>query len=144
MIPGAALSLAVLGGLFVTGHSGRGSTGFIIACLIVFMFFNAGGLQLMGWLTGSEIYPLAVRGAGTSLQAAALWSTNLLITLTLLTMISAIGVGPSMWVYAGFNVIAWVFIWARMPELSGRSLERIESALRRGRFRPQDFAGQEG
>jgi hypothetical protein len=44
--------------------------GLIIVCLVLFMLFNAGGLQLMGWLTGSEIYPLAVRGAGTSAQAA--------------------------------------------------------------------------
>ena len=58
------------------------------------MFFNAGGLQLMGWLTGSEIYPLAVRGAGTAAQSASLWGTNLLITLTLLTMIDLFGVGP--------------------------------------------------
>ena len=63
MVPGAALALAVLGALFVTGHSGRDSIPFIVACLIVFMFFNAGGLQLMGWLTGSEIYPLGVRSA---------------------------------------------------------------------------------
>jgi sugar porter (SP) family MFS transporter len=140
MIPGAAASLAVLGFLFVTGHSGRGSTGIIIACLIVFMFFNAGGLQLMGWLTGSEIYPLAVRGAGTSLQSAILWSTNLLITLTLLTMINTIGVGPSMWVYAAFNVFAFVFVLRLMPELSGRSLEQIEGALRKGKFSPRDFA----
>jgi sugar porter (SP) family MFS transporter len=139
MIPGAGASLAVLGALFVTGHSGRSSTWMIIACLIVFMFFNAGGLQLMGWLTGSETYPLAVRGAGTSLQAGILWTTNLLITLTLLTMIEAIGVGPSMWVYAAFNVLAFLFILRRMPELSGRSLEQIEGSLRRGRFRPQDF-----
>jgi hypothetical protein len=47
------------------------------------MLFNAGGLQLMGWLTGSEIYPLAVRGAGTSAQSAALWTTNLVSTLGL-------------------------------------------------------------
>jgi len=71
MIPGAALALGVLGTLWVTGHHGRDTIAFIIACLIVFMFFNAGGLQLMGWLTGSEIYPLAVRGAGTSTQKAA-------------------------------------------------------------------------
>jgi sugar porter (SP) family MFS transporter len=140
MIPGAAVSLAVLGALFVAGADGQGSLPFIIACLVVFMLFNAGGLQLMGWLTGSEVYPLAVRGAGTSLQSAFLWSTNLLITLTLLTMIDAIGVGPSMWVYAGFNVLAWLFVWRRMPELSGRSLEQIEGALRDGRFRPADFA----
>ncbi len=139
MVPGAALSLAVLGTLFVTGNSGRDSTPFIIACLIVFMFFNAGGLQLMGWLTGSEIYPLAVRGAGTSAQAVTLWSTNLLITLTLLTMINTIGVGPTMWVYAAFNVAAFLFIWRRMPELGGYSLEQIEGKLRGGSFRPRDF-----
>ncbi|MBY8850960.1 sugar porter family MFS transporter [Saccharothrix sp. MB29] len=141
MVPGAALSLAVLGALFATGHSGRDSMPFIIACLVAFMFFNAGGLQLMGWLTGSEIYPLAVRGAGTSAQAAALWSTNLLITLTLLTILDTIGPGPTMWLYAAFNVAAFVFVWRRMPELTGRSLEQIERDLREGRFHPRDFAG---
>jgi len=129
----------VLGALFITGNSGRSSTTFIIACLIVFMFFNAGGLQLMGWLTGSEIHPLAVRGAGTSAQAAKLWSTNLLITLTLLTIINGIGTGPTMWLYAAFNVAAFIFVWRRMPELTGRSLEQIESKLHKGQFRPADF-----
>ena len=140
MIPGAALSLTALGALFVTGNDGPEATPLIIACLIVFMLFNAGGLQLMGWLTGSEVYPLAVRSAGTAAQSAALWGTNLLITLTLLTMIEGIGVGPSMWVYAGFNVLAFLFVLKRMPELTGRSLEEIESKLGDGEFRPADFA----
>jgi sugar porter (SP) family MFS transporter len=139
MVPGAAAALAVLGTLFVTGNDGRSATPFIIACLIVFMFFNAGGLQLMGWLTGSEIYPLAVRGAGTSIQSATLWSTNVLITLTLLTIINTVGVGQTMWLYAAFNVIAWIFIWFRMPELTGRSLEQIEAQLSDGNFLPKDF-----
>jgi sugar porter (SP) family MFS transporter len=140
MIPGAAVSLFVLGLLFVTGNSGRDSMPFIIACLIVFMLFNAGGLQLMGWLTGSETYPLAVRPAGTAAQSAALWATNLFITLTLLSLITAIGVGPSMWLYAAFNVAAWVFVYFRMPDLTGRSLEEIEGKLADGKFRPADFA----
>jgi len=140
MIPGAALSLFVLGWLFVSGNSGRESIPFIIACLVVFMLFNAGGLQLMGWLTGSETYPLAVRPAGTAVQSAALWGTNLLITLTLLTLISGIGVGPSMWLYGLFNVAAWIFVYYRMPDLTGRSLEEIESKLSDGKFTPADFA----
>ena len=82
------------------------------------MFLNAGGLQLMGWLTGSEIYPLAVREADTSVQSAVLWNTNLLITLTLPTMIEGIGVGPTMWVYAAFNVFTFVFVLLRTPELT--------------------------
>ncbi len=139
MVPGAALSLIALGAIFVLELDGENTTGLIIACLIVFMFFNAGGLQLMGWLTGSEIYPLAVRSAGTAAQSATLWSTNLLITLTLLTMIEGIGVGETFWVYAGFNIAAFVFVYLRMPEFTGRSLEQIEGSLREGHFRPKDF-----
>ena len=139
MIPGAALSLIALGAIFVFELDGKSTTGLIIACLIVFMFFKAGGLQLMGWLTGSEIYPLAVRSAGTAAQSATLWSTNLLITLTLLTMIEGIGVGETFWVYAAFNLAALLFVYLRMPELTGRSLEQIEGSLQRGHFRPKDF-----
>lgn len=63
----------------------------------------------------------------------------MLITLTLLTMIEGIGVGQTFWVYAAFNVGAWIFIYLRMPEFTGRSLEQIELSLREGRFRPKDF-----
>jgi sugar porter (SP) family MFS transporter len=140
MVPGAALALVVLGWFFVSGNDGKDQVPFIIATLIVFMAFNAGGLQLMGWLTGSEIYPLAVRGAGTAVQSATLWGTNMLITLTLLTMINTFGVGQTFWIYAGFNVAAFVFVLFRMPELTGKSLEDIEEHLERGEFAPKDFA----
>jgi sugar porter (SP) family MFS transporter len=140
MIPGTAAALFALGLVFVLGSGGPSSIPLIIACLIVFMVFNAGGLQLMGWLTGSEIYPLGVRSAGTSVQAACLWGSNLLISTTVLVMINGIGVGATMWVYAGFNILAWLFVWRRMPELTGRSLEQIEGALREERFTPADLA----
>ncbi|MFD4726397.1 sugar porter family MFS transporter [Streptomyces seoulensis] len=140
MVPGAAVSLFVLGGFYITGHSTRAYVPAIIACLLAFMFFNAGGLQLVGWLTGSEIYPLTVRAAATSVQSATLWSTNLLITLTLLSMISAFGVGQVFWIYAFFNVAAWLFVWWKMPELTGHSLEDIEQHLKNDEFQPEDFA----
>jgi sugar porter (SP) family MFS transporter len=140
MVPGAAAALFALGAIFVFGIASRSTTGWIIACLIIFMVFNAGGLQLMGWLTGSEIYPLPVRANGTAVQAAVLWGTNLLITLTLLTIINAIGVGPTMWMYGLFNVAAFLFVLRLMPELTGRSLEQIEAALEQGNFGPESFA----
>jgi len=140
MVPGAAVALFALGAFFVTDNAGKDNIPFIITCLIVFMLFNAGGLQLMGWLTGSEIYPLAVRAAGTSVQSATLWGTNLLITLTLLTMIDTFGVGQVFWLYGLFNVAAWIFVWRLLPELTGHSLENIEQHLQDGEFRPKDFA----
>jgi hypothetical protein len=86
--------------------------------------------------TGSETYPLGVRSAGTSAQAMTLWGSNAVLSLTILTMIDGIGVGQTMWVYAAFNIAAWVFIFKRVPELKGRSLEDIESALEEDRFKP--------
>jgi sugar porter (SP) family MFS transporter len=139
MIPGAATALFGVGLIFTFGLDNPDTTWMIVALLIVFMAFNAGGLQLMGWLTGSEIYPLAVRANGTAVQAAALWGTNLVISVTLLTVINAIGVGPTLWVYAAFNVAAFVFVLKLMPDLTGRTLEQIEDALHRERFHPDDF-----
>ena len=136
MTPGAALALAVLGAVFVFGADSASTAPFIVVCLIVFMLFTAGGLQVMGWLTGSEVYPLGVRGAGTSAQAATLWGSNVIITLTLLTTIETIGVGQTMWMYAGFNVLAFLFVLRYFPELAGRSLEDIETSLREDTFRP--------
>lgn len=139
MVPGAAISLFALGLLFITSDSGRDVIPYIMICLIAFMLFNGGGLQLMGWLTGSETYPLAVRPAATALQSATLWGTNLVITLTMLSLIKAIGVGPSMWLYALFNMAAWIFVFFRMPDLTGKTLEEIEYQLSEGKFRPSDF-----
>ena len=141
-LPGAALALIVLGTFFVTGNDGPDQVPYIIATLIAFMAFTAGGIQLMGWLTGSEIYPLATREAGAAAQSASLWGTNLLITLTLLSTINTIGTGQTFWMYAAFNIAAFVFLYRKMPELTGRSLEQIEGKLRKGQFTPADFARQ--
>jgi sugar transport protein len=81
-----------------------------------------------------------VRPAATAVQSATLWGTNLLITLTLLNLIQGIGVGPAMWLHAGFTVAAWLFVWRWMPDLTGRSLEEIEGRLAAGKSSPADFA----
>ena len=141
-LPCAALSLIVLGTFFVTGNDGKDMIPWIIASLIAFMAFTAGGIQLMGWLTGSEIYPLATRAAGAAAQSASLWGTNVIITLTLLSLIKAIGTGQTFWLYAAFNVIAFIFLYRKMPELTGRSLEQIEDHLSEGKFKPADFASR--
>jgi sugar porter (SP) family MFS transporter len=141
-LPCGAVALVVLGTFFVTGNDGKSMIPWIVATLIAFMAFTAGGIQLMGWLTGSEIYPLATRAAGAAAQSASLWGTNVLITLTLLSTMKAIGTGQTFWMYAAFNLIAFAFLYRRMPELTGRSLEQIEDHLAKGKFKPADFAAR--
>jgi sugar porter (SP) family MFS transporter len=138
-LPGAALALIVLGWFFVSGNDGKEMIPWIVTTLVVFMAFTAGGIQLMGWLTGSEIYPLATRAAGAAAQSASLWATNVVITLTLLSIMKAIGTGQTFWMYALFNVAAFVFLYRKMPELTGHSLERIEKSLADGTFTPKEM-----
>ncbi|MDH0745155.1 sugar porter family MFS transporter [Pseudomonas sp. GD03842] len=140
MIPGAVLSLLVLGAVLHYNLAGDSQAWWIVGCLIVFMIFNSGGIQVIGWLTGSEIYPTAIRDQAIGLHAAVLWGSNLLLTGTALTMTQWLGVGGAMWVYAGLNALAWVFIYFLVPETGGRTLEDIERSLHAGTFLPASSA----
>ncbi|PLZ03151.1 MFS transporter [Burkholderia sp. WAC0059] len=135
-LPVSAASLAMLAHVLAGGVGTPAQQGWVIACLVGFMVFNSAGIQLIGWLTGSEIYPLGIRDQATGMHAAMLWGSNLLLTGTALTMTRWLGIGGAMWVYAGFNVLAWGFIFVAVPETRGRSLEDIERSLKAGTFLP--------
>ncbi|GBQ63213.1 sugar transporter [Ameyamaea chiangmaiensis NBRC 103196] len=137
MGPGSVLSLIGLGLMFAV-HPAKGSFGadLIIVFLLLFMVFNSGGIQVVGWLLGAEMFPLPMRGQATSLHAATLWGSDLLVTGTALTLVNLISLGGTMWFYAGINLLSTLFVFFFVPETTGASLEDIEEALRQGRFRP--------
>jgi len=135
MVPGTVVSLIVLGIMFRMGmaKTPQGSL-ILVACLLIYMVFNAGGVQVIGWLMGSEMFPLAIRGKASSVHAAVLWGSNLIITSTALSTVSLLGTGGAMWVYAGLNFLCFLFVWRFVPETTGHSLEDIENHLRAGKF----------
>jgi sugar porter (SP) family MFS transporter len=135
MVPGTVISLIVLGAMFQMGMA-KTQTGsmWLVACLLIYMVFNAGGVQVIGWLMGSEMFPLAIRGKASSVHAATLWGSNLIITSTALSTVALLGTGGAMWVYAGLNFLCFLFVWRFVPETTGHSLEDIENHLRAGKF----------
>ena len=136
MVPGTVISLLVLGTVFRLGMAGNAHESWLLVlCLLVYMIFNAGGIQVIGWLMGAEMFPLAIRGKASSVHAATLWASNLIITSTALTMVNRIGAGGAMWVYAGLNLLCFLFVWRFVPETTGHTLEDIEKHLRAGTFR---------
>lgn len=143
MGPGSVLSLLGLGFVFAL-HPAQGSVGswLVIAFLLLFMVFNAGGIQVVGWLLGAEMFPLSMRAAASSVHAAVLWGADLLVTATALSLVQKISLGGAMWLYAGVNLASVVFVWFCVPETAGASLEDIENALRTGAFRPTAANGR--
>ncbi|MBT2502315.1 sugar porter family MFS transporter [Curtobacterium sp. ISL-83] len=135
MLPGAAVSIGLFGALFAA-NGGKLSPVVTIVLILAFMFFQAGGIQVVGWLVGSEMYPLRIRAAATSLHAMVLWGADLLVTSTALSLTGWIGLGGTMLLYAALNIVAWILVFRRVPETKGKSLEQIEKSLRNGTFLP--------
>jgi sugar porter (SP) family MFS transporter len=144
MMPFAALALFALGAVFQFHLGGKHGGGLVVACLIVYMVFNSAGIQVIGWLIGSEIYPLSIRDKATGAHAAMLWGSNLLLTGTALSMTQWLGVGGAMWVYGTLNVLGFLFVLFFLPETAGRSLEEVEQSLKQGDFRPFQHAATSG
>ncbi|MFC8102273.1 MFS transporter [Streptomyces sp. NPDC057363] len=101
----------------------------VIVALFAYILFAGIGIQAVVWLIGPEIVPLSVRGPATSLATVTLWGVDLLIAVTALTAIQAIGRSGTFIVYALMNVACIAFVAAKVPETRGKSLESIERAL---------------
>lgn len=135
-LAGMVVSVALLGLVYMLptlkGAIGYAALFFIMAYVACFAFSLGPGV----WLMISEIYPLKVRGSAMSLATIALWLTNVVVALTFLSMIDALGATATFWLYAGIGILAWIFIYFLVPETKGRSLEEIEAELRERTGRP--------
>jgi SP family myo-inositol transporter-like MFS transporter 13 len=62
------------------------------------------------------------------IAAVANWSANLLVASTFLTLSDAIGAVATFWLFGLLSACAAGFVYRRVPETKGRSLEEIEQA----------------
>jgi SP family sugar porter-like MFS transporter len=77
----------------------------------------------------SEIFPNRIRGAAMSVSVVALWLGNFLLSQTFPKMYQSLGLAKCFWVYAGICFLGFLFIWLRLPETKGQTLEEIQRAL---------------
>lgn len=124
---GMAATLLALAAAFGVGASGHVAL-FAVASVAAFVGFFAIGLGPVFWLLIAEIFPLALRGRAMSLATIANWTFNLLVSLTFLDLVKAIGSGGAFLVYAVLSLVGLAFVAAVVPETKGRSLEQIEAA----------------
>ncbi len=83
------------------------------------------------WVLISEIFPNRIRGAAVSIAVSALWIASFILTFTFPLILGAIGSAATFWLYAAICFIGFAFIWRRVPETKGRTLEQIEQQLTR-------------
>ena len=84
------------------------------------------------WLTIAEIFPLSVRGLGSSLATCVNWGSNWLVAITFLGLIDLFNASGTFLSYCVITLLSLIFIYAYVPETKGTSLEQIEKNLYRG------------
>ncbi|HET9382529.1 MAG TPA: sugar porter family MFS transporter [Streptomyces sp.] len=131
-LPGSGLAMTIMALAFLGPEGSAAQRWTVIVALFAYILFNGVGMQAVVWLIGPEILPLRVRGPATSLATVTVWGVDLLIAVTALTAIQAIGRSGTFFVYALMNVACIAFVVAKVPETRGKSLESIERALHRG------------
>ncbi|KAJ8512391.1 hypothetical protein OPV22_002825 [Ensete ventricosum] len=73
----------------------------------------------------AEIFPTRVRGVCIAICALAFWIGDIIVTYTLPVMLDTIGLAGVFGIYAIVCVIAFVFVFLKVPETKGMPLEVI-------------------
>lgn len=81
------------------------------------------------WVIISEIFPNRIRGAAMAVAVSALWIACFILTYTFPMLNAKLGSAGSFWLYAAICVLGFIFIFAKLPETKGKSLEQIERDL---------------
>ncbi|MFY9936972.1 MAG: sugar porter family MFS transporter [Silvibacterium sp.] len=132
-VAGQIIGLAILGAAFHFQQLASFKSYIAIGSLVIYVASFAAGLGPIFWLLISEIYPLKVRGAAMSAVTVTNWTLNLVVSVTFLTLIAALGHAGTFWLYGVIAVVAWIFFYRLVPETNGKTLEQIEAYMRSGK-----------
>ncbi|KFV08705.1 Solute carrier family 2, facilitated glucose transporter member 10, partial [Tauraco erythrolophus] len=106
----------------------------MLLSMMAFVSAFSVGFGPMTWLVLSEIYPAGIRGRAFAFCNSFNWAANLLISLSFLDLIDAIGFSWMFLLYGLMGVMAVIFIYLFVPETKGQSLEEIDQQFSRKRY----------
>jgi sugar porter (SP) family MFS transporter len=120
-------------GWVVLGVKDTGTVGILMLILMVLYLVGYElGWGAVVWVMMAEVFPLKARSAGMGIASVVLWAATGIVSAVFPIMSDpkALGIGGSMFVFAGINVVLFALTKWLVPETKGRSLEEIELDLR--------------
>ncbi|CAF91333.1 unnamed protein product, partial [Tetraodon nigroviridis] len=101
----------------------------IFLCMIAVVSAYSAGFGPMTWLLLSEIFPADIRGRAYAFINCFNWGANLLVTVSFLNSIQAVGVSGIFLLYGALASLAGIFFFFVLPETKGKTLEEIDLEL---------------
>jgi len=105
-------------------------SGFLLLLLVV-MAIAAYAMSLapVTWVVLSEIFPNRIRGAAMAVATVSLWLASFLLTYTFPFLNHMLNASGTFWLYGVICVLGLIFIYYKLPETKGKSLEEIEHEI---------------
>lgn len=145
---GIVVTLLTLGACFALQEQ-VGNAGKWLSIVLVFFYiaFFAISIGPLGWLIVTEIFPLKVRGLGSSIGSLSVWVFNTLVAYTFFKIVRALTLpgteivlqgehmgnpAGAFWFYALISLIGIVWGYFYIPETKGVTLEKIEAHWKQG------------
>ncbi|HEX6169062.1 MAG TPA: sugar porter family MFS transporter [Chitinophagaceae bacterium] len=125
MLIGAA-GLAILY-ILVAQMLGTGSV-YVSWYLLTAIGIYAMTLAPVTWVLISEIFPNKIRGAATSIAVVSLWMAYFILIFTFPLLFSELK-DNTFYIYAVICILGLFFIWFRVKESKGKSLEQMEETF---------------
>jgi MFS transporter, SP family, galactose:H+ symporter len=130
-LAGMAVSIALLGVSFVADLA---SVVTLVFMLLYIMSF-AIGMGPVFWVLLGEVFQARDRAEGSSAGSTVNWLSNFLVSLAFLPLITAIGEGPTFWIFAVICLLGLAFVARYVPETRNRNYEQIDADLK-SRWQP--------
>ena len=124
-VSGLALIYTLLGLLYHLHMQGKPMLFLVLAAIACY----AMSLAPATWVVIAEIFPNRVRGTAVAVAVSALWIACFVLTYTFPLLNAALGAAGTFWSYAAICVAGLLFLFFKLPETKGKSLEEIEASL---------------
>jgi sugar porter (SP) family MFS transporter len=80
------------------------------------------------WVLIAEIFPNKVRGAATSIAVISLWLAYFILVFTFPILFNHLK-DSTFYIYAGICLLGFFFVWFRIRETKGKTLEELEGVI---------------
>jgi len=120
---GMAIFLALIGGFFYMDMT-KGY--WVMLSILGYISFFGISLGPLTFVVVAEIFPNRVRAKAISLAILTLWLSTFTVSLVFPAFLKLLGGACTFWLFTGFSVVSFLFIWKIVPETKGKTLEEIE------------------
>jgi sugar porter (SP) family MFS transporter len=124
---GLAAVYLILGSFYFMNVTGWPMLLLVVTAIAIY----AMTLAPVTWVVLSEIFPNRVRGVAMAIATLSLWVASSLLVLTFPFLNHAFGTFGTFWIYSTICIGGFIYIFKRLPETKGKTLEEIETKLTR-------------